>query len=364
VVATALMLAGWAGIARADQLAELGGRRLAQQQVWTAVSLVALLGLARLNYRVLCRYSYPLYAGILGLLVLVFFFPAVNGAHRWIRLGPLGLQPSEFAKVAYVLALSRYLMYRRSQRQMLGLIIPLLLTAVPVVLILREPDLGTASLFLPLWMLMLVVAGARLPHLALAATVGALLLPVLWLQMSREQRSRVTTWLQQSDTAESPAADGYHLHRAKQMVALGGPLGSWVGSEVSDDVTALHVPEGATDSVFVVLAERFGWLGISGLLFLFSLLVWRAMTIAEATREPFGRLVAAGIGCLLGTEVLINTGMMLGLLPITGLSLPLVSYGGSGMLAHAAALGILANIRLSPDYEVADEPFRFAADAA
>ena len=360
VVAATLMALGCLGIDRSDQFATGIARHAERQAIHVTIALIA-LGLVMVpSYRALCRHSYAILGGTLLLLVAVYFFPAVNGAHRWIRFGPLSIQPSEFAKVAYVLALARYLMYRENYRTLRGLIAPLAITVLPVVLILREPDLGTAAVFLPLLFVMLFVAGARRHHLTAVVAAGLLLTPLLWTQMSAEQKSRVTSLLNQTQAGERPNGDAYHLHQAKRMLALGGVWGSAAAGDAVDDPAAYHLPEARTDFIFCVLGERFGLPGLALVLVLYGLLVWQGLRIATATREPFGRLVAVGLVTLIAIQVLINTGMTVGLLPITGLSLPLVSYGGSGLLAHAIAVGLLINIGMRPGYEVTREPFRFA----
>jgi cell division protein FtsW (lipid II flippase) len=205
---------------------------------------------------------------------------------------------------------------------------------------------------------MLYGAGARHVDLAKAALCGMACLPVLWTQMSREQRSRVTALAEQTAPGETPTDDGYHLHQAKQLLAMGGVWGSlWAGEPV-DDSAAYRLPEDHTDFIFTVIGERLGWFGAAAVLGLVVLLSWRGLAIAESTQEPFGRLVAVGVVALFAVQSLINTAMTVGLLPITGLSLPLVSYGGSGLIAHSAALGLLLNIALRPGYEMAGEPFR------
>ena len=364
IAATAVLLvcAGWAGIARCDELIGGSGRSLKLQIVWTVLAAVAMVAVTLPSYRVLCRFSYATYLLALGLLVLVYFFPPVNGARRWIRFGPAGLQPSEFAKIAFVLALARYLMYRENYRSLVGLMVPLGLTLVPVVLILREPDLGTAAVFLPVMFVMLFAAGARRIDLARLMLAGLLTLPLLWTQMSLEQKSRVAALFEQAGPGQTATGDAYHLRQAKQMLALGGVSGSlWTGQLV-DDPAAYHLPEARSDFIFCILGERFGLAGIAAVLGVFALLVWRGLVIAAATREPFGRLVAVGLVALIAVQVLINTGMTVGLLPITGLSLPLVSYGGSGLVAQGLVLGLLINIGLRPGYEVTNEPFRYVVE--
>jgi cell division protein FtsW (lipid II flippase) len=292
----------------------------------------------------------------------VFLFPAVNYAHRWIRLGPVSLQPSELAKVAVVLALARYLMHRDDHRRLWGLAVPLAIAGLPVALILPEPDLGTSMVFLPVLLAMLYAAGARRRDLLQVLIVGLLMVPLLWSQMSREQRSRVTALFEQPPPGKRPSDDAYHLYQAKRVRAMGGVWGSWITGPVSDDLAVYRLPHAHSDFVFAVLGERFGLPGCALVLTLYGLLVVQMLRIAAATQDPFGRLVVAGVAALFAVEVLINTGMTVGLLPVTGLSLPLVSYGGSGLVAHAIAIGLALNIGMRPGYEVAPEPFRFRSD--
>ncbi len=364
LTAVLLMLAGWLGIARAESLAGSSGHFLRAQIVWSVLSLLAAGLVVVPSYRVFGRHSYLLFVLVLVALTLVYWFPPINGARRWIRIAGVGLQPSELAKVVFVLALARYLMYRENFRRLTGLLIPLAVSMAPIVLILREPDLGTAIVFLPVLLTMLAIAGARRRDLALVAGAGICLLPLLWTQMSAEQRSRVTALFSQTPPGTTVRGDGYHLAQAKQMLVLGGFSGSYFQGEITADRSVYQVPEGSTDSVFVILVERYGLRGGGLLLLLYFLLVWRILVVAERTREPFGRLVASGIATLLAVQVVINTGMMVGLLPITGLSLPLVSYGGSGLVANGIALGLVVNIALRPGYEVAAEPFRYQVEKA
>ncbi len=143
------------------------------------------------------------------------------------------------------------------------------------------------------------------------------------------------------------------------MAALGGPWGSIVSGSPTDDMAVYRLPEDHTDFIFCVLGERFGLPGLAVVLLLYGLIVWQTVAVAMATREPFGRLLAAGVAALLAVQVLINTGVTVGLLPVTGLPLPLVSYGGSGLLTHCLALGLVLNVALRPGYEVTNEPFRY-----
>ena len=354
----ALLSLGLTGIARGDVLAG-SGNFFARQTVWIVLSVPAFCVAAMVPYRRLRTLSYPLFLGSLVLLVLPYFFPARNGAHRWIPLGPVFLQPSELMKLTFIMAVGHYLMYRDNYRRLTGLLVPFLMTVVPVGLILREPDLGTSLVFLPVLFGMLFAAGARPRHLAFVGLLGAASLPLLWAGMSAEQQSRVVMLFQQRDGGPVPPGDGYHLHQSKQFLALGGVWGSEISGMPLDDPLAYHLPASRTDFAFCLVGERWGLAGCLLTLLLYLILFGSGLRIAATTREPFGRLLAVGIVVLLASQAIINTSMTVGLLPITGLTLPLMSYGGSSLLATSIALGLLMNVGIRPGYEVAPEPFRF-----
>lgn len=356
--ALALMGVGVTGLVRGDELQGDGGYAV-RQAVWMLLGVPVMFAVTWFPYRRLRRYSYALYALCLVLLVAVYFFPAKNYAHRWIPLGVADLQPSELAKLAYILTLAHYLRHRSNYRTLLGLVAPFIITAVPVVLILREPDLGTSLLFFPVLYAMLFAAGARLRHLVGVGVMGAALLPALWMVMSAEQKSRITAVFTQADGGPPPPGDGYHLHQSKTMLALGGAWGSELAGMPLSDASAYRLPASRTDFIFCLIGERWGLWGALGVFLLYAILLARGLLVATATQEPFGKLVVIGILSLLATQVIINTGMTVGLMPITGLTLPLMSYGGSSLITTCAALGLIMNVGLRPDFEVRGEPFRF-----
>jgi cell division protein FtsW (lipid II flippase) len=361
IVACALALigVGLSGIARGDVLAGQGAY-VARQSVWIALAVPVLFAATVVPYRVMRRAAWPLFGLSLALLVVVYFMPARNGAHSWIPLGPVTFQPSELAKLAFILALADYLMYRRNYRRLSGLLAPFLVALVPVGLILREPDLGTALVFAPVLFAMLFAAGARPRHLALLVLVGVVLLPVLWRGMNAEQKSRVVSLVNQADGGPVPRGDGYHLHQSKQVLSLGGAWGSELSGVPVADPLAYHLPAARTDFVFCLVGERWGFAGCLATLGLYLGLFAGGLRIAARTREPFGRLLAVGIVAQLAAQVVINVGMTVGLMPITGLTLPLMSYGGSSLVATGFAVGLLLNVGLRPGYEIHAEPFRFA----
>ncbi len=353
-----LLAMGISGIARGDELN--GDTSFCRKQlVWLAIVLPTGTLCTLFNYRVLARSGLGMLLGCIVLLLAVYLCPSINGSRRWIPLGFFNFQPSEPAKLAFILALAGHLRFQENYRSWSGLLIPFMLTLVPLGLILREPDLGTALLFLPVLYAMLFAAGARPRHLALLTFLGLLLVPVLWMGMSAEQRSRVTAVFQQRDGGPTPQGDGYHLHQAKQVLALGGAWGSEFGDEVEHDSSAYHLPAAQTDFIFCMIGERWGLGGCLLTLLLYLVMFAQGLKIAAGTKEPFGRLVAVGTVALLATQTIINTGMTVGLMPITGLTLPLVSYGGSSLLSTGIALGLLVNIAVRPGYELSGEPFRF-----
>ena len=358
ICALALMLLGLAGIDRGDTLSQ-AGEFFSRQIVWIGLALGAMSLATCVPYRILRHYGYAAFGASLLLLLAVYFFPPRWGSRRWIPLGLMYFQPSELAKLAYILMLARYLMYRENYRQLSGLLVPFILTLIPVALILKEPDLGTSLLFVPVLFSMLFAAGARLRHLLLITALGVATLPVLWLGMSAEQQSRITALFTQQDGGPAPKGDGYHLHQSKQVLALGGGLGSEFNGQTVDDPLAYHLPACRTDFVLCMVGERFGLAGTLGVLLLYLALFGRGLLVAASTREPFGRLLAVGVMALLAGQTVVNAGMTVGLMPVTGVTLPLMSYGGSSLLFTALALGLVLNVGMRPGYEIAHDPFRF-----
>ncbi len=356
-----LMLIGLTGIERGDELTR-SGDYFSRQFVWIIIGVPSMILATCVPYRQLKGLSYPLFVSSLLLLIVVYFMPGKNGAHRWIPLGIMNFQPSELAKLAYILSLAHYLMYRKNYRRLTGLLAPFVLTMIPVALILREPDLGTSLLFLPVLFAMLFAAGARPRHLTFIALLGLAVLPVLWMGMSAEQKSRVVTVFLQQDGGTAPRGDGYHLHQSKQVLSLGGVWGSELTGMAASEPMAYHLPAGRTDFVFCLIGERWGLVGCLFSLGIYAVLFARGLLIAAATREPFGRLLAVGIVALLAAQTVINAGMTVGLMPITGMTLPLMSYGGSSLLSTCIALGLLMNVGMRPGYEVTAEPFRFSEE--
>jgi cell division protein FtsW (lipid II flippase) len=201
-----------------------------------------------------------------------------------------------------------------------------------------------------------------LRHLVCIGCLGATVSPVFWLAISAEQKSRITALFLQRDGGPTPTGDGYHLHQSKQVLALGGIVGSQFSGTAVDDPLAYHLPACRTDFVICMIGERWGLIGTLGVLVLYLILIARGLIAAVATREPFGRLLAVGIVTLLATQTIINVGMTVGVVPVTGITLPLLSYGGSSLLFTSLSMGLLMNVAMRPGYEIGREPFRFVRE--
>jgi len=315
----------------------------AQQFRWFGVSLLALLACLSFDYSRLTNLAYPIYLIVeVGLaLVLV---PGVGVEHqnarRWIEFGGFSLQPSELMKVAVVLALARRLMYRKLERGADELAVPLLIGLVPMGLILVEPDLGTALVLLPTMFAMLYAAGARPRHLLALVAMGIAAAPVMWFfVMGKAQRGRITAFV-------SPEADlrgaGWHLRQSLAAVSSGGVTGT--GFSSGSPVVLNRGFAAHTDFIFAVIANEWGFLGALAVLLLLFLFLSRGMEIASSTREPFGRLVVVGLLTSLGFQALVNIAMTVRLCPITGITLPFVSYGGSSLLICFVMAALILNV--------------------
>jgi len=386
-VTVGLMLLGIAAINIAESAGGSGNSFWLRQAAFALVATAIMAATARYDYRKLGRIAYPAFGVTLAVLALLVAdrwvdlpaIPQIRGARRWIRLGPVQLQPSEFAKITYVLALAWYLRYRKNYRRLTGLLGPLLLTLLPMFLILLEPDLGTVLLMLPVMFCMLFAAGANRKHLAAIAMICLLAMPALYGAMRDYQRMRLLGPVMQFDTARRfllsherllsllrvprhriqrwPVEGGYQLAHSKTALATGGLFGA--SDPDLDCLKYNFLPDRHNDFIFAVIGHKWGLAGCLAVLAAYGVLVWQGCRFAAATNEPFGKLLAVGVVSLLATQTLINVGMTVGLLPITGMTLPFVSYGGSSLLANAAAAGAMLSVGLRRPIVLAPEPFVF-----
>jgi rod shape determining protein RodA len=311
-----------------------------------AIGLLLGLLFAVVDYRLLRAYAPLIYvASCVGLVSVLLVGQTINGAHSWIVLGGgFQVQPSEFAKVALVVGMAVLLAERRTQeRASRGADVPLALAlaAVPLGLVMLQPDLGTAMVFVFTVLGVLALAGAParwllgLILLGVLVVVGAVRFGVL--EDYQLERFRAFT-NQDVDTLGA----AYNITQARIAIGNGGLTGT--GLFHGTQTTGKFVPEQQTDFVFTVAGEELGLLGAGGIVLLFGLLLWRTLRLAGRSPDLFGRLVAGGVACWFAFQVFVNIGMTLGIMPITGLPLPFVSYGGSSMFANWMAIGLLLNV--------------------
>jgi cell division protein FtsW (lipid II flippase) len=291
----------------------------------------------------------------------------IRGQCNWINFGPVSLQPAELMKVSFVLVLARYLRFRSNFRTMRGLIQPFALAAVPMAFILKQPDLGTALIFIPCLFAMLFVAGAKARHLLIIAGVGALMGTLLWFSGSDRplfrhlpevikgyQRDRVNAMF--SSDPRTLQKTGFQQHNALIAFGSGGISGKGVGNIP----VGKRVPESHNDMIFALIGEQFGFFGSAVVLGAYIVLFAAGIEIAGSTREPFGRLVALGIVALLAGQTFLNLMVAIKLMPVTGVTLPFMSYGGSSLVASFMSAGLLLNIGQNRPVVMANDSFEFS----
>ena len=312
-----------------------------RQVMWMLVGLAFMAASLRLDYQKVLNASYALYAvNILLLIFVLFFGRSRGGASRWIGIGPISIQPSEVAKITLILALSSYIGSRKNEVTKISFLLRVLCFALPVfLLILVEPDLGTALLIVPITLIMLYVAGARAGHLFGIVLLGVGALPVFWQFLKEYQKQRLFVFINPNI---DPLGSGYTIIQSKIAVGSGGIFGKgWLGGTQNQ---FNFLPERHTDFIFSVIGEEWGFIGALVLISLYALIVVRGLKIIDRTPDLSGKLMATGFIALFAIQAIVNIGMTIGLLPIVGLTLPLISYGGSSMVATLVTMGLLLNI--------------------
>ncbi len=317
---------------------------------WAALGTVLATALAAVDYRFWIRTAWWLYLAALGLLALVLVVGTkVYGAYRWLNVFGVLVQPSEFAKVALVVLLARVLGGGALAPRSFGtLAVGLLLMALPFLLILVEPDLGTAMVLVPTTAIMLFAAGAAFRHLAGLALlgvggIGLALSPLGHFLLSDYQHERILTFL---DPSRDPLGSGWNALQSAIAVGSGGFWGKGFLNGSQNVLGFLPRTVSPTDFIFPVLAEEKGFIGASALLLVFAFLLTRYLRTAWTAGDPAGSLLATGIAGLLFCHVFVNVGMTIGLLPITGLPLPFVSSGGSFMVSTLAGFGLVQSVHV------------------
>jgi rod shape determining protein RodA len=313
-----------------------------KQLQWLTIGLVAMFLAFSVDYRFIARHAYIIYGISIVLLVAVFFFgTAVKGSQRWINLGGFSLQPSELMKLILIPALVHYFDKHRLPRpyRLHELAVPFLIVFLPFAIILKQPDLGTALMLLIIFVSLVFFVGVRGKSILLAAAGVLTLLPLAWFFLKDYQKQRILTFL---NPDQDPLGTGYHILQSMIAVGSGGFLGK--GFLKGTQTQLKFLPEQQTDFIFSVFAEEWGFLGGTILVLLFLALILWGVKIARHARDYTGMLMAFGITMLLFWEVFINIGMVLGILPVVGIPLPFLSYGGSSLVVMMTAVGLLLNI--------------------
>ena len=312
-----------------------------QKAILGAIGLGLALAMTQIDYRVLRGAAIPLYlAGVLALVVVLLVGDFDLGARRWFEVGSIVIQPSELMKVVAVVACAKYLSDRHgSTRSLRTVMVSLGLMLVPASLIFLQPDLGTALIFGAIWMAMVFIAGARWWHLLMPLVIALAAFPFAWFFAQDYMRQRFVTFL---DPGSDPLGAGYNVLQARISIGSGGWFGHGLGQGSQSQLEFLRVRD--TDFIFAMLGEQLGLAGTLVLLAFFTLLIVQALVIGMRARDTFGRLLAIGIAAMLFTQSFVNIGMNVGLMPVTGITLPLVSLGKNSLLVTLLSVGILLSI--------------------
>jgi rod shape determining protein RodA len=315
-----------------------------KQAKWIVMGLLSIGVIICIDYRLICRFGYVIYAISIFLLLLVAVYGfATHGSQRWIGVGGFFFQPSELVKLTIIIALARYFddhMIERSYR-LKELLIPFFIVMLPFLLILKQPDLGTALMILFIAFSLTLFIGIQWKSLLTAITSGLLLIPMAWFLLKDYQKERIMTFFNPED---DPLGAGYHIIQSIIAVGSGGMFGKGYLKGTQTQLKFLPVQQ--TDFVFSVFAEEWGFLGGIILIILFAVLILWCLKIALNSRDLLGVLLSFGITMFIFWEAFINIGMVLGMLPVVGIPLPFLSYGGSSMLVLMTATGLLLNVSM------------------
>lgn len=312
-----------------------------RQLVWIIIGLLAFVVTLSVDYHDLSRYASHLYYLNLALLLAVLLVGTeAKGAQRWLQIGPARVQPSEFAKLIIIITLANLLAEKAPEIVNLRDLVPVFVhVGIPMLLILKQPDLGTSLVFVAVLFVMLFVAGIRWQHLAVLVFSGAAAAPVLFQFLKDYQKKRLLVFLNPNI---DPTGDGYHVIQSMIAIGSGRLWGKGLFGGTQNRLGFL--PEQHTDFIFSVIGEELGFLRAAGILLLYFVLIYRGIRVAAKARDDFGTLLATGVVTMFAFHILVNVGMTTGIMPVTGIPLPFMSYGGSSYLTSMIALGLLLNV--------------------
>lgn len=317
-----------------------------KQMVWLSISIMALILFISFDYAWLGRIALPVYiTGLILLLIVLIAGRTGMGAQRWISLGPLSFQPSEFFKLMFIIMISKYYSFSREPLGVAGLLrVFFLMVLIPFVLLFKQPDLGTAIVVLLIFAAISLAKGLHKKVIILMVVIGIISLPflgnIMWTGLKDYQKNRLIAFI---DPQADPSGIGYHINQSKIAIGSGEFFGK--GYLKGTQGPFRFLPEKHTDFIFAVFAEEWGFAGSVFLLSLYLLLIMRGLDTANKAKDDFGRLLALGITFMFSIYFFVNVGMTLGIMPVVGIPLPFMSYGGTALLSNYIAIGILINIR-------------------
>ena len=310
---------------------------------WVMIGVASMLILSRINYHTVLDQAPLLYLlGLVGLVLVLAIGQTRFGHKSWLYLGGMTLQVSELVKLIIIVVLARFFSEVRTDRlNLLDLGKAGMLVGLPVVLILLQPDFGTAVMFMPIAAMGAFLAGIQWKHAVAFALIAALLLPVGWFMLKPYQKDRINTFLRPE---ENPRGAGYQTQQAKIAVGSGGFWGKGIGKGTQNQ--GGFIPVRWSDFILAAMAEETGFIGVLVILLLYMFLLLRLVQNAQWAKDRSGMYIVMGVAAVLGVHVFVNVGMMIGYVPVTGIPLPLMSYGGSSTLFVFMALGLVMNVRM------------------
>lgn len=312
-----------------------------RQGIFALINIFIIFVTLHFDYKSLNRYANILYGiNLIMLLAVMFVGQSALGAQRWIQIGPISLQPSEFSKLIMIIALADLLDKKAGKLNTIKDVIPIFIfVGIPFLLVMKQPDLGTALVFLAILFGMIFVAGINTRVLMIIFGAGAAFMPIFWHFLKDYQKMRLTVFM---DPNVDPLGSGYHIIQSKIAIGSGMLFGKGLFGGTQSQLNFL--PENHTDFIFAVIGEELGFIGAVIILLLYFILLYRGIKIAGSARDNFGTLLATGITSMLTFHLLVNVGMTAGIMPVTGIPLPLMSYGVSALTTNLVSIGILLNI--------------------
>lgn len=312
-----------------------------RQGLFAIINVFIVFVMLHFDYKSLSKFANGLYIiNLIMLFAVMFVGQSALGAQRWIQLGPISIQPSEFSKLIMIISLANILDKKVGKLNSFKEILPVFLyIGLPFLLVLKQPDLGTSLVFLAILFGMIFIAGISIKHLMMVFGAGAAIMPIFWHFLKDYQKMRLTVFINPN---VDPLGSGYHIIQSKIAIGSGMLFGKGLFEGTQSQLNFL--PENHTDFIFAVIGEEMGFIGATFILLLYFVLLYRGIKISGDARDNFGTLLAAGITSMLTFHVLVNVGMTAGIMPVTGIPLPLMSYGVSALTTNLISIGILLNI--------------------